>query len=148
MIVAVKFFFIPCLLLILTACERAPTTTPQHEPPPVILPESVRQITPAEATQLIASTPDLVLIDARRVWEIQEQGRLPKSQNIDWLSGEDYVVKEVTKLDKTKPYLVFCAIGARSKLVLEKMVPLGFERLFWLKGGLNAWIADGRAVEK
>lgn len=148
MISTVRFLFIILLLAGLPACERAPTAPTPRPPAPEALSESVRQLTPAEASQLIASTPDLVIFDARRDWERQENGRMPKAQSLDWLNGEDYVTKELAKLDTSKPYLVFCAIGARSRLVLEKMSKLGFQRLHWLKGGFNAWVADGRPIEK
>jgi rhodanese-related sulfurtransferase len=133
-----------CLLAV--ACERAPRTPVELAPPEVQLPANVLTTTPAQAEALIAN-PAVLVIDARTHAEWQERGHLPRAVQHDWFHGEA-MLAEIAKLDRTQPCLVYCAIGARSKLLAVKMNELGFQRLHWLQGGMNAWVAEGRAVEK
>lgn len=50
--------------------------------------------------------------------------------------------------DKTKPCLIYCAIGERARLLAAEMVRMGFTDIRLLRGGFNAWVASGKAVAR
>jgi rhodanese-related sulfurtransferase len=50
------------------------------------------------------------------------------------------------KLDKTKPVLVYCAVGGRSARAAGQLQKKGFTQVFDLKGGMNAWRAANKKV--
>lgn len=56
--------------------------------------------------------------------------------------------EKVKQLDRTKTYLVYCAVGVRGTWACEKMAKLDFPKLYNLEGGLKAWEKAGKPVEK
>ena len=55
---------------------------------------------------------------------------------------------EIQKLDKTKPYLVYCRSGRRSAAAMQQMKDAGFTNVTNLDGGIMGWQNAGLPVEK
>ncbi len=49
----------------------------------------------------------------------------------------------VSKLDKGKVYLLYCTIGHRSGIALDKMKQMGFRNLYHLYEGIREWKKQG-----
>jgi rhodanese-related sulfurtransferase len=90
----------------------------------------------AQAKQLIANNPNLVLLDVRTPEETKE-GMIDNAIEIDFYNSN--FETEINKLDKTKSYLVYCRSGGRSVSACEKMIDAGFTDLTNMKGGYSAW---------
>ena len=73
-------------------------------------------------------------------------GRIPGAVNIDWNAAD--FGKKVAALDKSKTYLVHCAVGGRSAKASDKMTALQFTNVYNLEGGMKAWEKAGKPVEK
>jgi len=86
-----------------------------------------------------------VVLDVRTEKEFAS-GHIPGAVNID-VNSPDFDQK-VSKLDKSKTYLVHCAAGVRSVKACNKLAPLEFEHLYNLEGGFNAWKEADKPVEK
>ncbi|MBL9132681.1 MAG: rhodanese-like domain-containing protein [Verrucomicrobiaceae bacterium] len=128
-------------------CRPAPKTTPQLEPPAIVLPAAVKEITPDEAEAMLAAPGAPQIIDTRTTEEWKDHGHIAKAQNIDFLN-EKAAQEQIGRLDKNRPVLVYCAIGGRARLMAVEMARTGFAELKVLSGGFNAWVAAGKAVEK
>lgn len=76
------------------------------------------------------------LIDVRTTEEFN-QGTISGAKNIDFM--ESNFVKEISKLDKKEPLYIFCKSGGRSAKAYEVLKEEGFENVYELKGGFNAW---------
>jgi hypothetical protein len=100
---------------------------------------------PDRFDQLRTRNTNAFVLDVRTPAEFA-QGHIPGAGLIDF-KAPDFKEK-VAKLDHTKLYLVHCAAGGRSVKAVEVMHELGFERLFNLEGGMKAWEAAGKPVEK
>ncbi|TDU72887.1 rhodanese-related sulfurtransferase [Prosthecobacter fusiformis] len=137
---------LPLLCLALFGCKPVPATQVETEPPSIALPAGVQELGPAEAAAWMAQTPDAFILDLRMPEEIEREGKLTGSQNYDYLqpATQEYLAT----LDRQKPVLVYCALGGRSKLAAVEMHRMGFTRLALLKGGLDAWLKEGRPVVK
>jgi rhodanese-related sulfurtransferase len=61
----------------------------------------------------------------------------PGAVNIDW-NADDFG-KKIAALDKSKTYLVHCAVGGRSAKASDKMTTLQFTDVYNLEGGIKAW---------
>ncbi|HEX2616553.1 MAG TPA: rhodanese-like domain-containing protein [Flavobacteriales bacterium] len=85
------------------------------------------------------------LIDVRTPEEFAK-GHLANARNIDWL--DDRFLAEAGKLDRTAPVLLYCAVGGRSEEALLALQKAGFKNVHDLKGGINAWKAQGMPVTK
>ena len=79
----------------------------------------------------ITETPQALLLDVRTSGEFGG-GHLPKATNIDFRS--EGFSKEIDKLDKSKPVLIYCLSGGRSAQAAEMMRAKGFQ-VTELKGG-------------
>jgi rhodanese-related sulfurtransferase len=86
-----------------------------------------------------------VVLDVRSKAEF-EKGHIPGAVNIDISSLR--FDEQVGALDKSKTYLVNCAVGMRSARACKKMQSLGFTNLYNLAPGFDGWKKAGKPVEK
>lgn len=108
-------------------------------------PSPVRNIGVEEFDKLRQKT-NYVVLDVRTPKEFAD-GHIPGAVNIDW-NGPDFQ-KKVAALDKSKHYLVQCAVGGRSAKAGDKMTTsLQFTNVYNLEGGIKAWEKAGKPVEK
>ena len=75
-----------------------------------------------------------------------EKYRIKSAKNIDFKSPD--FKKEVEKLDKTKPLLIYCLSGVRSKAAAEVCIELGFKTVYDLGGGINAWSKARKPIDQ
>ena len=106
--------------------------------------KAFKNIGVAEFDKLRQQTNSVVL-DVRTPKEFTA-GHIPGAVNIDW-NGADFQTK-VSALDKSKTYLVQCAVGGRSAKAADKMMTLQFTNVYNLEGGIKAWEKAGKPVEK
>jgi len=96
-----------------------------------------------EFEQELYTTKAEQLIDVRTPQEF-EKYRIQGAKNIDFRCSD--FKKEIEKLDKTKPVLIYCLSGARSKAALSVFRKAGFTTVYELDGGINAWSKSGRPL--
>ena len=91
----------------------------------------------------LIATESRQLIDVRTPQEY-ETHRIPNAKNINFGSPE--FRQQIEQLDKTKPVLIYCRSGVRSKAAMEIFREAGFQTVYELDGGIQAWINSGRSV--
>ena len=90
----------------------------------------------ADEFAVLAKDKNTVVIDVRSPGETA-QGKIPGAKEIN-LMGAGFK-QQITKLDKTKTYLVYCRSGNRSATACGMMAAEGIENLYNLSGGYSAW---------
>jgi thioredoxin len=95
---------------------------------------------PAEFSGKIKTLPEATLLDVRTPEEFGKE-HLPKAININW--KEAGFENKVANYDKTKPVMVYCLSGVRSKQAADKLRSMGFTEVYELKGGIVKWNAEG-----
>lgn len=140
-------FLPPALLFILLLHSGAHSAPPAPGPPPVILPEEIHEITPDAVERHLVDHPETIILDVRTEEERKTRGFILNSLHHDYFHGAK-TLDALSKLDKNKPCIVYCAIGGRAKLIAVEMHRLGFKNILLLKGGFDAWTASGQAVAK
>jgi len=106
-----------------------------------------KNITPKEAYELLNKEKDkIVLLDVRTPEEYQQDGHIKGAINIpvDKLGEE---VERLKEYKNSKKILVYCRSGHRSVVASRFLSNLGFD-VYNIKGGINAWKAEGLPVEK
>jgi len=83
------------------------------------------------------------VLDAREIEEF-EVSHLHGAQ---WVGYETFTLTQIGNLDKNKPVLVYCTVGARSQDIGKKLIEDGFTRVYNLYGGIIQWVNDGKMVE-
>ncbi|PZX61072.1 rhodanese-related sulfurtransferase [Algoriphagus ratkowskyi] len=57
----------------------------------------------------------------------------------EWVGYDTFNLENVEALDKNKPVLVYCTVGARSQNIGKKLIEAGFTQVYNLYGGLIEW---------
>jgi rhodanese-related sulfurtransferase len=83
------------------------------------------------------------ILDAREMVEF-DISHLPGAK---WVGYETFTLKNVEDLDKNKPVLIYCTVGARSQEIGKKLQSAGFSRVFNLYGGIIHWVNENKQVE-
>ncbi|MBL9113399.1 MAG: rhodanese-like domain-containing protein [Verrucomicrobiaceae bacterium] len=131
---------------LLAACKPVPIPEPPSGPPEVKLPAHYEWVKVDAAEQLIASTPDLQIMDVRSDPEIKNGDGWLKGAR--WASYLHDNRRFLEVWEKDKPWLVYCALGPRSELTAADMAALGYKKVYLLEGGFNAWMAAHKPVQK
>ena len=96
---------------------------------------SQKKITQEEFKKLIIKGNSLV-IDVRTPVEFSE-AHIKNAINIDYFSKS--FSETISKLDKQKTILVYCAAGGRSTSACSDFKKLGFKKVYNLIGGYDDW---------
>ncbi len=105
----------------------------------------VKEVNTHEATLLI-NKQDAIILDTRAAKEFKAGHILSARQ----IKPEEIREKNFSKLEKNKdkPIIVVCAMGNTSRSVASSMKKAGFEDVYVLKGGMNAWQSASLPVSK
>lgn len=132
------FLFSLCLLWSCTGNQDTTTTAtlPETTTPTVAKAQMVH-LNPQEFQAKVAELGDEQIIDVRTPSELAASGKIEGAVNID-ISGGDFQEK-LAALDKTKPVMVYCASGGRSKRAGKQFEKLGFQTIYELNKGFGSW---------
>ena len=97
----------------------------------------------SEAAELLTQRNDVTVLDVRTPKEYLA-GHIKGALNLD--IKQDGFKERLAKLEKGNAFLVHCASGRRSQLSVAIMEELGFENIYHLDGGFNAWKQAGNPV--
>ena len=86
-----------------------------------------------------------VLIDLRTDDELKNKGYIKNAMQIDYFKKDAEAI--ISKLDKKKTYLIYCAGGGRSGECAELMQKQGFSHVINLEKGFDDWKKKGFDVE-
>jgi phage shock protein E len=82
-----------------------------------------------------------ILIDLRTDDELKNKGMIKGALQIDFLAKD--AEDKISKLDKKKTYLIYCAGGGRSGDCAELMEKQGFTHVVNLEKGIEGWKKSG-----
>lgn len=105
----------------------------------------IKELSTHEATLLI-NKEDAVILDTRPAKEFRSGHILQARQ----LKPEALREKNFSALEnnKDKPIIVVCAMGNSARAVATSLLKAGFQKVFVLKGGMNAWQSASLPVSK
>lgn len=107
--------------------------------------KTVKTITVGQFEKLKSTDKDVVILDVRTPAEIVE-GKIKNAITIDYMDKS--FQSKMEKLDRNKTYVVYCKVGGRSSQAAAKMNAAGFKTTYSLTGGIDAWVAQGKPIEK
>ncbi len=76
----------------------------------------------------------------------KEEFEVSHLKDARWVGYDTFSLKKVDDLDKTKPVLVYCTVGARSQDVGKKLKEAGFTEVYNLYGGLIEWSNEEKPI--
>lgn len=84
------------------------------------------------------------LLDAREKAEYN----VSHIKNARWVGYKTFDEKRLQEIDRTKPVVVYCAVGYRSEKIAEKLKASGFEEVYNLYGGIFEWANNAYPLYK
>jgi rhodanese-related sulfurtransferase len=103
------------------------------------------QVLTAAAFEQAIGKDSVQLLDVRTPGEYSS-GHIQGSLLADWNNKTEFE-RRIAFIDKDKPVYVYCLAGGRSAAAAEKLRAQGYQQVYELKGGINAWKADNKALE-
>jgi rhodanese-related sulfurtransferase len=91
------------------------------------------------------NTEGVQLLDVRTAAEYNS-GHIKNALQADW-TNKDQFKDRTSYIDKDKPVYVYCLSGGRSSAAAEWMRNNGYQQVYNLTGGINAWKKDDKPVE-
>lgn len=104
-----------------------------------------KQVDANEFEALMADDATVQVIDVRTPDEYA-QGFIKNSTLINF-NGPSFKT-QLEGLDKNKAVAVYCHSGARSNQAFEMMKEMGFKKIYELEGGIVAWQAGGKQIQR
>ncbi len=98
--------------------------------------QKAERVSQTKFKDYISQNPDVLIVDVRTAGEYAG-GKIGNAINIDFNSNS--FQDEISKLDKTKPVLIYCQAGGRSSKALSMMKNMGFTTVLELEGGYGSW---------
>jgi rhodanese-related sulfurtransferase len=85
-----------------------------------------------------AADGEPLLLDVREPWEVQLAAiRIPEASTLNLPMGQ--IPQRLAELDPAQPILCICHHGMRSAQVVAFLERAGFESVYNLAGGIDAW---------
>ena len=137
-----KAYILLLLVLLISVCSVDVSSRAEERPGGPV--DSVYQsITPVVASVLIVEKENLVIVDVRTPGEreiaaIENSVLIPVGQ----------LIKGNISLPKKQPVLLYCAVGGRSFYAAKYLKIRGYQEIYNLEGGIEAWQKAGLPVIK
>jgi len=109
---------------------------------------SMENITCKQSSELIqqhSNDTNFIILDLRTE-QMYNEGHIENSLFHDVFSAD--FEGWLNTLDKNKTYLLYCNVGHRSGIALDKMEQAGFKNLYHLYEGIREWEKQGFEVVK
>jgi rhodanese-related sulfurtransferase len=101
-----------------------------------------KRLNAVEAVRLINDRDPLIL-DVRPQADFK-RGHLLNAVNVPLAKFEELLGRVAR--EKDKPVLIYCALGGSSVGAAEKLRKSGFNEVYPLRGGINAWLTSNLPV--
>jgi rhodanese-related sulfurtransferase len=98
----------------------------------------MRQLHVTELGPLVEAGAAPVLLDVRETWEVA-QARIELAGATQLHIPMMQIPQRLTEIDRARPVVCICHHGVRSAQVVAFLVRQGFDDVYNLAGGLDAW---------
>jgi rhodanese-related sulfurtransferase len=98
----------------------------------------VAHLHPTDAQSLLQADPKAVLLDVREPWELLA-ARVPVAPAQALHVAMATVPLRLAEIPRSQPVVCICHHGARSAQVVAYLQRQGYEQVYNLAGGIEAW---------
>lgn len=96
----------------------------------------------AQLESMIQKDKTLQLVDIRTPGEWQQTGIIKGASRINFHDAD--FKEQISKLDKEKAVVLYCAAGGRSPRAAAALTQMGFKKVYDYAGGMSDWLAKGK----
>ena len=107
-------------------------------------PKGLVELPPEKVKEIVENgKKDYILIDVRTNWEYNK-GHI-KGSLLYTLGNEDKLIKKLGIKDNV---ILICKTGHRSRAAANRLIRMGFNKVYHIKGGMDNWRKKGLPEEK
>lgn len=132
MVGRMRYLILPTAFLLACACVSLADEPKIAEPVKIEI-----------AEKHLAAGAQLLDVRTKEEWA----GGHLKGATLVTVTEDGFLEKAKAVLDVEKPVVVYCRSGRRSVMATKQLREAGFT-VFEINGGINAWVAAGKPVEK
>lgn len=136
-----KFGLYFLMIALLVGCKDNRSNSPDEQPEQTTI---VQVVEPIKFKSLLESTPSPQLVDVRTANEVAD-GVVSGAKHICFTCPE--FEEKIDMLDKERPVFLYCKVGGRSSRAAAILKRKGFNRIYDLKGGTEAWLDNGYELD-
>jgi rhodanese-related sulfurtransferase/peroxiredoxin len=92
-----------------------------------------------EVHTMLQQKPDEIILVDTRTEQIYASEHIPGAINIPFSMNTTSFEQAIEQLDKSKIIIAYCQVGGASQIAGDLFVQHGFERVYTMDGGINAW---------
>lgn len=92
-----------------------------------------------EVHRMLQQKPGEIILLDTRTEQIYASEHIPGAINIPLSVNTASFEQAIDKLDKSKIIIAYCQAGSASRIAGDLLVQHGFERVYTMEGGMNAW---------
>jgi rhodanese-related sulfurtransferase/peroxiredoxin len=92
-----------------------------------------------DVQKMLQQKPDEIILVDTRTEQIYASEHIPGAINIPLSVNTASFEQAIEQLDKSKIIIAYCQVGGASRLAGDLLVQHGFERVYTMEGGINAW---------
>ena len=111
--------------------------------------DGTTRVSAEQVVELVMNTPDMVVIDARKTSDRESAGWIEGSVGLpNYDTNADSLQKHIPS--KSTPVLFYCN-GVKCGRSVESSkiaVGLGYEKIYWFRGGWEEWTEKGMPVSR
>lgn len=111
--------------------------------------DGTTRVSAEQVVELVMNTPELVVIDARKSSDRESAGWIEGSVGLpNYDTNADSLQKHIPS--KSTPVLFYCN-GVKCGRSVESSkiaVGLGYEKIYWFRGGWEEWMEKGMPVSR
>jgi rhodanese-related sulfurtransferase len=104
---------------------------------------TVPVIQPAELALALDQAQKPILLDTRTKAEFD----VSHIRDARFADFETFSAAAVKDIPKSQPIVVYCSVGYRSERIGEKLLALGYTRVYNLYGGIFEWVNEHHSVD-
>ncbi len=135
----VKVFFFCCFWLLLRIPAEAQIQNKAFEK---LLQMMVSDRVPKVECEQVKKMKNAIFLDAREKKEFE----VSHLKDAKWVGFETFTLKNMPKIPKDRPIVVYCSIGVRSGKIAEKLLEAGYKNVYNFNGSIFEWVNQGNPV--
>lgn len=139
--------FLPYAFFLTTFCAFSGTAVAETKAPDAI--DGTTRVSAEQVVELVTNMPELVVIDARKTSDRDEAGWIEGSIGLpNYDTNKESLEKHIAS--KSTPVLFYCN-GVKCGRSVESSkiaVGLGYEKIYWFRGGWEEWTEKGMPVSR
>jgi rhodanese-related sulfurtransferase len=138
----IRYAFLPFMILLYSCANGQPAEVQNAAYDLMLKALLSRDVKEIGVEQAFSMKDNIIFLDSRT----KEEYKVSHIKDAVRIGYENFEPSKLEGFDKNGRIVVYCAVGARSEKVVEKLEDMGFKEVLNLYGGIFEWVNQGYPV--